>query len=169
MELEKTLESPLDSKEIKPGNCKGNQPWIFIRRTDVWSWSANTLATWCEELIIELDPEAGKDWRQEKKGVTEDKMAGWHHWLNGHEFGQTQGDSEGQGSLVCCSSGGCKDSAQPWLSTERLNSSNNNKGRKRWMKRVLWNHWDKRWQRMNWGSGDGHGEKKRQVPQVPRT
>ena len=75
--LEKTLESPLDCKEIKPVNLKGNQPWIFIGRTDV---EAETL-TLCP---IWKDSDAGKDWRQEKKGMTEDEMVGWHHQLNGH-------------------------------------------------------------------------------------
>ena len=73
-----------------------------------WSWSSNTLATWLSQLIGK-DPDAGKDWGQEKKGTTEDKMVGWHHWFNGHEFEQTQGDSKRQGSLVCCSSWGHKD------------------------------------------------------------
>ena len=77
---EKTLESPLDCKEIIPVNPKGNQPWIFIGRTDV-----------------------GKDWEQEEKGATEDEMVGWHQGLNEHEFEQTPGDGEVQGSLVCCS------------------------------------------------------------------
>ena len=113
MVLKKTLESPLDCKENKPVN-KGNQSWIFIRRTDgeaetqiIWPPDANS------QLIIK-DPAPGNDWRQEEKGTTEDKMVGWHHWLNGHEFEQTQVDSEGQGSLACCSPRGCKEST--WLS-----------------------------------------------------
>ena len=70
----------------------------------VWCWSSNTLATWCKELkLIRKYPDAGKDWRQEEKGMTEDKMVGWHHQLNGHEFEQALGDGEGQGSLACCS------------------------------------------------------------------
>ena len=95
------LLSPLGSKEIKPINAKGNQPWIFIGRTD-----AEALIFWPPDVkswLIGKDPDAGKDWKQEKKGVTEDKMVGWHHWLNGHEFPQTPGDGEEQGSLVCCS------------------------------------------------------------------
>ena len=67
-----------------------------------WSWDSNTLATWCEELTQRKDPDAGKDCRQEEKGMTEDEMVGWYHQLNGHEFEQTLGDSEGQGSLACC-------------------------------------------------------------------
>ena len=101
--LEKTLESPLDCKEIKPVNPKGNQSWIFTGRTDA---KAEALTLWPPDVKSQLtgkDPDAGKDWGKEEKGVTEDEMVGWHHWLNGHEFEQTQGDSEGQGSLVCCS------------------------------------------------------------------
>ena len=89
--LEKTLESPLDNKEIKPVNPKGNQPWIFIRRTD-----AEVPILWPPAAKIHWkDPEAGKDWGQEEKGVTEDETVGWHHWFNGHEFKQIPGDSEG--------------------------------------------------------------------------
>ena len=100
--LEKALESPLDSKEIKPVTPKGNQPWIFTGRTDdeakapiLWPPDAKSWPT-------RKDPDAGKDWGQEEKGVTEDKMVGWHHWLNGHEFLQTLGDDGGQGRLVYC-------------------------------------------------------------------
>ena len=97
--LEKTLESLLDSKEIKPVNPKGNQPWIVIGKTDAEAEALIPLATGCEELTIGKDPDAG----QEEKGVmTEDEMVGWHHQLSGHESEQTQGDSEGQGSLECC-------------------------------------------------------------------
>ena len=86
--LEKTLESPLDCKEIKPVIPKGNQPWIFIGRTDseapiLWPLDAKS---W----LIRKDPDAGKDWRQEEKGATEDEMVAWHHWLNAHEFEQLQ-------------------------------------------------------------------------------
>ena len=98
--LEKTLVSPLDSKEIKV-NPKENQPWIFIGRTDV---EAEAPVLWPPDVKSQL---IGKDscWGrgQEEKRATEDKMFGWHHQLNGHEFGQTLGESEGQGSLVCCS------------------------------------------------------------------
>ena len=95
--LVKTLESPLISKEIKPVNPKGNQPWIFIERTD-----ANALILWppdAKSWLTGKDPNAGKDWRK-KKGVTEDEMVRWHHQLNGHELEQTPGDSGGQRSLV---------------------------------------------------------------------
>ena len=80
--LEKTLECPLDNKEIKPVNPKGNQPWIFIERTDA---EAEVPILWPPDANSQLtgkDPDSGKDWRQEEKGVTEDEMAGWHHWLN---------------------------------------------------------------------------------------
>ena len=108
--LEKTLERPLDSKEIKPVNPKRNQLWIFFRRTDA---EAEIPILWppdAKNQLIRKDPDAGKDWGQEEIVVTEDEMVGWHHWLNGHEFEQTQGDSEGEGSLVCCSPWGCKKS-----------------------------------------------------------
>ena len=100
--LEKTLESSLDCKEIKPVNSEGNQPWIFIGRTDAKLeapvlWPPNV-----KSQLIEKDPDAGKDWRQEEKGTTEDEMVEWHHWFNGYEFEQTPGDVEPQGILVCC-------------------------------------------------------------------
>ena len=117
---DKTLESPLDSREIKPINHKGNQPWIFTGRTDA---EVKALILWPPEVknqLIGKDPDAGKDWGQEEKGATEDEMAGWRHWLNGHEFEQTQGDSERQGSLVPCSLCGCKELDM----TQWLNSNN---------------------------------------------
>ena len=101
--LEKTLESPLDSKEIKPVNPKGDQSWVFIGRTDA---EAETPILWPSDAKTWLpgkDPDAGEDWGQEEKGMTEDEMAGWHHQFNGHEFEQIPGDGEGQGSLACCS------------------------------------------------------------------
>ena len=99
--LEKTLESPLDCKEIKPVHPKRNQPWMFIGRTD-----AEAPILWppdAKSQLIGKDPDAGKDWRQEEKGTTEDEMVGWHYWLNGHEFEQAPGVGEGQGSLAYCS------------------------------------------------------------------
>ena len=101
--LEKTLESPLDYKGIKPVHPKGNQSWIFIGRTDV---EAETPILWppdAKSWLIWKDLDAGKDWRQEEKGMTEDEMVGWHHWLNRHEFEQALGDGEREGSLACCS------------------------------------------------------------------
>ena len=99
--LEKTLESSLDSKKIKPVNPKRNQPWIFVGSTDA---EAEALILWppdAKNSLIGKDPGAGQDWRQEEKGTTEDEMVGWHHWLNGHSFEQAQGDGDGQGSLAC--------------------------------------------------------------------
>ena len=108
--LEKTLESPLECKEIKLVNPIGNQPWIFIGRTDV---EAEALILWPPDAmswLIGKDPDAGKDWGQKEKGITEDEIAGWHHWLNKHEFEQTLGNSEGQESLLCYRSLGHKKS-----------------------------------------------------------
>ena len=120
--LEKTLESPLDSKEIQPVHPKGNQFWIFIGRTDA---EAETLILWPPDgknWLIWKDPDAGKDW--EEKGTTEDEMAEWHHQLDGQEFGWTLGVGDGQGGvgdvqggLVCCGSWGHKELD----TTERLN------------------------------------------------
>ena len=101
--LEKSLESPLDCKEIKPVNPKGNWSWIFTGRTDA---EAETPILWPFDVKSQLtgkDPNAGKDWRQEEKGTTEDKMVGWHYWLEGHEFEQAQGVDDGQENLACCS------------------------------------------------------------------
>ena len=95
--LEKTLESPLESKEIKPDNPKRSQPWIFTERTDA---DAEPPISWSPDVKngpIGKDPDTGKDWGQKKKGATEDKMVGWHHWLNGHEFEQAVGDGDGKG------------------------------------------------------------------------
>ena len=89
----------------------------MIHRKD-WCWSTNTLATWCEEQLIRKDPDAGKDQEEEEKGAAEDKMVGWHHQLDGREFEQTLGDGKGQGSLVCCSPWGRKESD----TTEQLNN-----------------------------------------------
>ena len=117
--LEKTLENPLDYKEIQPVHPKGNQPWIFFGRTD---GKAETPILWppdTKSQLIGKDPDAGKDWRQEKKGTTEDEVVEWHHRLNGHEFQQVPGDGEWQGSLVCCSPWGHKESE----TTEGLNSN----------------------------------------------
>ena len=107
MVLEKILVSPLDHNEIKPVNPKGNQPWIFAGRTD-----AEAAILWppdAKNQLIGKYPDAGKDWGREEKGATEDEIAGWHHWLNGYESEQTQGDSERQGSLECCSPWGNKE------------------------------------------------------------
>ena len=110
MVLEKILESPLDCKEINPVNCKGSQSWIFIERTAA---EAETPILWPPDgknWLIGKDPDAGQDWRQEEKGATEDEIVGWHHQLNGHEFEQALGVGDGQGSLVCHSPWGHKES-----------------------------------------------------------
>ena len=116
MVLEKTLESPLDCKEIQPVHPKGDQSWVFIGRTDV---EAETPILWpphVKSWLIWKDPDAGKDWGQEEKGTTEDEMAGWHHELDGHEFEYTPGVCDGQGDLVCCSSWGRKElDTTEWL------------------------------------------------------
>ena len=106
--LEKTLQSPLDCKEIQPVHPKGNQSWIFIGRTDAEAeapilWPPDTM-----KWLIGKDPDAGKYWRQEEKGTIEDEMVGWHHQL-GHEFGQASGVGDGQGSLAYCSPWGHKE------------------------------------------------------------
>ena len=115
--LEKTLQSPLDCKEIQPVYPKGDQSWVFIGSTDV---EAETLILWppdAKSWLIGKDPDAGRGWGQEEKGMTEDEMAGWHHQLDGHEFEWTPGDGDGQGGLACCDSWGHKESD----TTERLN------------------------------------------------
>ena len=96
--LEKTLESPLDCKEIKPVNPKGNQPWIFTGRTDAESQTPILWPPDVKSRLIGKDPDAGKDWRQKEKGMTEDEMVGWHHQLNGHESEQTPGMLQSMGS-----------------------------------------------------------------------
>ena len=104
--LEKTFESPLDSKEIKPVNPKGNQPWIFIGMTDAEAKAPIFWPPDAKSWLIGKDSDAGKDWRQKEKRAAEHEMVGWHHWLNGLEFEQTLGDSEGQGNLAYSSSWG---------------------------------------------------------------
>ena len=122
--LEKTPESHLDSKEIKPVNPKGNQSWILIGRTDaeaetpvIWSFDVNS---W----LIGKVSDAGKDWGQ-KKRASEDEMAGWHHRRNGHELGQTSGDGEGQRGLVCCSPRGRQESDPTGQLNKNKNNNNN--------------------------------------------
>ena len=108
--LEKTLESPLDSKEIKPITPKGNQPWIFIERTAAQAEAPILWLPGTESWLIGKDPDAGKDWRQKRRGAAEDEMVEWHHRLNGH----------GQGRLACCHSWGHKESDV----TEQLENNN---------------------------------------------
>ena len=102
--LEKPFESPLDCKEIQPVHPKENQSWVFIGRTDA---KAETLVLWpphAKSWFVRKDSDAGRDWGQEEKGTTEDEMAGWHHRLNGRQFGWTPGVGDGQGGLACCNS-----------------------------------------------------------------
>ena len=133
--LERTLESPLDCKKIKPVSPKGNQPWIFIGRTDAEPeapvlWPPDT-----KSWFIGRNPDAGKYWAQEEKGVTEDEMIGWHYQLSGHEFEKTPGDSERQESLVCFSSWGHKESDM----TEQLNTNNSSADQLIPIHSLIWN------------------------------
>ena len=115
--LDKTLESPLDCKEIQPVHPKGDQSWVFIGRTDV---ETETPVLWppvAKSWLIGKYPDAGKDWGQEEKGMTEDKMVGWHHQLSGRGFGWTPRVGDGQGGLTCCGSWGLKELD----TTEQLN------------------------------------------------
>ena len=115
--LEKTLESPLDCKEIQPVHSEGDQPWMFFGRSDA---KAETPVLWpphTKSWHIGKDSDAGRDWGQEEKGMTEDEMAAWHHWLSGREFKWTPEDGDGQGGLACCNSWGHKELD----TTERLN------------------------------------------------
>ena len=115
--LEKTLESPLDSKEIQPVHSKGGQPWVYFGRDDA---KAETPVLWpphVKSWLIGQDSDAGRDWGQEETGMTEDEMAGWHRRLDGREFEWTLGDGDGQGGLACCNSWGSKESD----TTEQLN------------------------------------------------
>ena len=115
--LEKTLESPLDCKDIQPIHPTGNQSWIFIGRTEA---EAETPVLWPSDVknwLIGKDPDAEKDLRQEEKGTTEEEMVGWHHWLDGHEFEQALGVGDGQGSLALCSPWGLRELDR----TEQLN------------------------------------------------
>ena len=121
MVLEKTLESPLDCKEIQPVHSEGDQPWRNDAKSD-------TLVLWpphAMSWLIGKDCDAGRDWGQEEKGTTEDEMAGWNHWLDGHECGWTPGVGDGQGGLACCSSWGHKESdTTEWLNwTEWLDKN----------------------------------------------
>ena len=119
--LEKTLESPLDCKEIQPAHNKGDLSWVFIGRTDA---EAETPILWpldVKSWLIGKDPDAGKDWGQEEEGTTEDEMVRWHHRLNRHGFGWTLGVGDGQWGLACCNSWSRKMSD----TTERLNWTEN--------------------------------------------
>ena len=131
MVLEKTLESPLDCKEIQLVNPKGDQSWVFTGRTDAEAEAPIHWPPEAKNWLIGKDPDAGQDWGQEKKGMTEDEMVGWHHQLHEHEFGWTTGVSDGQGGLACCGSWGCKELD----TTERLNWTELN-----WASELNWTY-----------------------------
>ena len=149
--LENSFESPLDSK-IKPVNPRGNQPWIFIGRTDD---EADALILWPPDTrswFTRKYPDAGKDWGQPEKGVTEDEMVGWHHQLNGHESEQTLGGSRGQRSLVCCSYGIAKSRAHlsDWSITRTCLEYYKQCCNEHWGASILWDHvffyiWTQEW------------------------
>ena len=133
--LEKTFESPLDCKKIKSVNPKGNQSWIFIGRTDA---EAQVQILWPADAkiwLIRKEPDAGKDWRQEEKGMTEDEMFGWHHWLSGHEFEQALGDGDGLARLVCCVHGAAKSQTQ--LSYWATGTKQDKQGMTYWYKGTI--------------------------------
>ena len=110
------LEGPLDYKEIQPVHPKGGQSWVFIGRTDVEAETPILGPPDAKNWLIGKYPDARKDWRQEKKGTTEDEMVGWHHQFDGREFEQAPGVGDGQGSLACCNSWGRKESdTTEWL------------------------------------------------------
>ena len=144
--LEKTLESPLDCKEIQPVSPKGNQSWIYIGRTDAEAESPILWLSDVKNIFIRKDPDVGKEWRQEEKGTTEDEMVGWHHRLDGHEFEQALGVGDGQGSLTCYSPWGLKelDVSDPlnWLTSWTLK------------KRIVWLCWVlvAKWGIFGWGT-----------------
>ena len=115
--LEKTLESPLDCKEIQPVLSEGDQPWTLFGRNDAKAEAPVLWPPHAKSWLIGKDSDAGRDWGQEEKGVTEDEMARWHPWLNGHESEWTPGAGAGQGGLACCDSWDCKESDM----TEQLN------------------------------------------------
>ena len=118
--LEKILEGPLDSMEIKSVNPKGNQTWIFTGWTDAEAEVSILGLPTAKSQLTRKDTDAEKDWAKEEKQATEDEMVGWHYLLNGHEFEQTLGESKGQGSLTCCSPWGHKELGM----TEQLNNNN---------------------------------------------
>ena len=137
--LEKTLESPLDCKEIKPVHPKGDQSWVFIGRTDV---EAETPILWppdAKSWLFGKDPDAGNDWGQEEKGTTEDEMVGWYHWLDAHGFGWTLGIGDGQGGLACCGSWGHKESDTiEWLNWAEVTGYQAEKDSNSWGIRNMW-------------------------------
>ena len=153
--LAKTLESPLDCKEIQPVHSEGDQPWDFFGRNDanaetpvLWPPHAKS---WFIGKDLDADPDAGRDWGQEEKGTTEDEMARWHHWLDGRESEWTPGVGDGQGGLACCDSWGRR-VGHDWLNWTELNMSP-----KRWtllvpQMIVLFCAWRRWWMESEWFS-----------------
>ena len=132
--LEKILESPLDYKEIQPVHSEGDQPWMFIGRTDAEGETPILWPPHAKSWLIGKDSDARRDWEQEEKGMTEDEMAGWHHWLSAHESGWTPRVGDGQGGLACCDSSGSKESD----TTEQLSWT----AREGWVQlKNLWLNW----------------------------
>ena len=122
--LEKTLESPLDCKEIQPVHSEGDQPWDFFGRNDAKAETPILCPPHVKSWLIGKDSDAGRDWGQQEKGMTEDEMAGWHHWLDGRESEWTPGVGDGQGGLACCDSWGRKESdTTEWLIWSELMKS----------------------------------------------
>ena len=120
--LEKTLENPLDCKEIQPVHSKGDQSWVFFEWNDAKAEVSIHWPPHVKSWLIGKDPDAGRDWGQEEKGMTEDEMAGWHHQLDGREFEWILGVDDGQGGLACCNSWGHKESdTTEWLNWTKLN------------------------------------------------
>ena len=135
MVLEKTLESPLDCKEIQPVHPKGDQSWVFTGRTDAKAETPILWPTDAKSWLIWKDPDAGKDWGQEEKGTTEDEIVGWHHRLDGHGFGWTPGVGDGRGGLACCGSWGCKElDMTEWLNWTECSHA-----------RVFWDNYHFNW------------------------
>ena len=133
--LEKTFESPLDSKETEPVKPKGNQPWICTGRTYAEAEAQILWPADAKRQLTRKDPDAGKDWVQEEKGVIEDEIVGWHLWLNGHEFEQTLGDSEGQGNLAFYGPGGHKESA---TTNQQIATTNSKINYRQNLKTIYW-------------------------------
>ena len=123
--FEKTLESPLDCKEIQPVHPKGDQSWVFIGGTDAEAEAPIFCPPDAKNWRAGKDPDAGKDWRQEEKGMTEDEMVGWHHWFDGYESEQATGVGDGQGSLACCSPWAPKvsDILSDWTELKQMNKT----------------------------------------------
>ena len=140
--LEKTLESPLDNKEIKPVNPKENQAWVLIGRTDAEAEAPILWLPNAKSLLIGKDHDAEKDWRQEDKGAAEDGTVGWHHWLNRCEFELAPGDGEGQGRLPCCNPWGRKKSD----TIERLKKNSNTS-------HMMWGRSGRPWERLQETAG----------------